>query len=418
MADIEEYKIGIRCQDVQHGLRDVQASGPLIDLQNTLLIGKCATLSMHLKGLNYVEDIRALKYMAGELGITSFEFEPVLSELQTIDFIRIVKSEHGIKRIEITVPELRDGYEDLGRRWGDLKPTEIENKAINLIDCVSTIPVSLAKAKTTFRLTDKEIDIISEIGKQGTFLDIYTMPDGSEILYSPIAVDENPEKIYAFVKGHQDNAVAKLFTKIQSYQGIPEDEVGDDIVKEAILSGVLLSPTVTSSSGPKRFIFTPVIGFTEEEKIILDKSRAILACVRYGQKFASGTKIKWPRALLQSLLLKKRLTAHPELKDQYGLLVTKGLGRIEETTTGFFSFTLNDTKENMKALSFAIQMLEIGETQLPIVDEDKRQILIQNGSYRDPASSRTKYSRELKRTKTTNDEIIKIISQIGRGSIK
>lgn len=416
-ASLKDYKIGIRCQDIQHGLRDVQASGPLIDLQNTLLIGKCATLAMHLKGLNYIDNIRALKYMAGELGVTSFEFEPVLKELQEIEFIRILKSAHDIRKIEISIPELRTGYEDLGKRWRDIKPTEIEEKTVALVDSISTIPIEVNKVKPVFRLDDKQFAIISNIGKQGTFLEIYKIPDGSDIVYSPILVDENPEKLYSFTKKHSGAKVSKLISQIQQYQGVPEEEIKDPILKEAIISGLLLSPTVTSSAGPKRFVFSPISGFSEEEKIILDKARAILSCVRYGQKFASGTKVKWPSILLRSLLDKKSLNSHPEIRDQYGLLVSKGLGRIEETSSGFFTFIFYDTPGNIKALQFAIQMLEVGEMTTPIVDEDKRQILSQSGSYRDPSSSRTRICKELKRTKSTNEEIINIISKIGRGVV-
>lgn len=414
---MKDYKIGIRTQDIQHGLRDVQASGPLIDLQNTLLIGKSATLAMHLKGLNVIEDIHALKYMAGELGISSFEFDPVLKELQEINFVRIIKSGQTIKRIEITIPELRDGYEDLGKRWKEIGPTEIDEKVVNLVEEVSTIPLSLEKAKSQFRLNDKQFEIIFDIGKSGTFLETYKIEDGSEIIYSPLMVDENPEKLYAFTKKYSGNEVSKIITQVQNYQGMPVDEIKDPILREAVISGILLTPTVISSAGPKRFIFTPITGLLEEEKVILDKARAILACVRYGQKFATGTRIKWPRLLLQKLLESKRLNAHPELRDQYGLLVTKGLGKIEEQTAGFYSFVFFDTPENLKALRFAMQMLEIGEVGFPIVDEEKRQILVQSGFYRDPSSSRTKLSRELKRTKTTNSEVINIISKLARGVV-
>ena len=415
---IEDFKIGIRTQDIQHGLRDVQASGPLIDLANTLLIGKAATLAMHLKGLNYIDDIRALKYMAGELGISSFEFDPVMNELQEIGFIRIIKSRHTtIKRIEISIPELRDGYSDLGERWKELSPTEIEEKAIHLVERVSTIPINVEKAKSEYDLDPSQFSIITDLGRSGTFLEIYKLEDGSEILYSPIMVDENPEKIYEFCKKYSENEVSKAISQIQRYQGMPKEKIKNPILMDAILSGVLLAPVVTSSAGPKRFIFTPISGLSTEEKVILDKARAILACVRYGQRYAIGTRIKWPKLLLQRLLENKRLGSHPELHNQYGLLVTKGLGKIEEVTRGFYSFIFYDTPENLKALRFAMQMLEIGESGTPVVDEETRQILIQSGSYRDPAYGRTKLSRELKRSKATHADVIKIISKVGRGVV-
>ena len=86
---MEDSLIGIHAQDFHEGLREVAAFGPKeAHLQKTLLIGKTATLAMHLKGLNYVTDHHALTYLAAELGISGLELDRVLRELEELDFGR------------------------------------------------------------------------------------------------------------------------------------------------------------------------------------------------------------------------------------------------------------------------------------------------------------------------------------------
>lgn len=119
---------GIRVLDIEHGLRQIQPTGLIEnELANILLLGKAANLGLHLRDLNVVK-IKPLKYMAAELGIRGTELDTVLREMEELGWARVPGTGDN-RRVEVTVPLLKPGFEDIGERWRDLGPTEIEQQS-------------------------------------------------------------------------------------------------------------------------------------------------------------------------------------------------------------------------------------------------------------------------------------------------
>jgi hypothetical protein len=56
-----------------------------------------------------------------------------------------------------------------------------------------------------------------------------------------------------------------------------------------------------------------------------------------------------------------RLGDHSELKEQYGMLVKKGIGRIEATPNGRYAFALIPTEDNLLACRLALELITSGE---------------------------------------------------------
>ena len=45
-----------------------------------------------------------------------------------------------MKRLELRVPELKSGYDRLGQRWANLKPTDIASAALEVLQRVVELP--------------------------------------------------------------------------------------------------------------------------------------------------------------------------------------------------------------------------------------------------------------------------------------
>src|SRR5262249_32810885 len=192
--------IGLRAQDFHESLRLIGAFGPKeVHYKRTLVIGKAASLAMHLRGLLYVDDLTQLEYAAAALGIGSLELPAVLRELEEVDFVSVVKSGDEIKRIEVRVPEFRSGYEDLGERWKRLSPTEIEQASINALVRLYSGPLPEASLRASLGLEARPFAILTDVMKSGQLLSVQPV-DGEPIIYSPLAVDGNPSVYLQWAK--------------------------------------------------------------------------------------------------------------------------------------------------------------------------------------------------------------------------
>lgn len=410
---LTNYAAGLRVLDIEHGLRAVQPSGIIeAELGNTLLLGKAANLGLHLRGLNVVP-YDGLRYVAGEVGVRATELDTVLLELEEIGWVRLVGSGRAIKRVEVLVPSLRDGFDTIGARWRDVGPTEIEQASVTVLADTITRPIDLADLEGRHGLSKDVSRVMVEIGETGTYLRQHRLDDATRILYSPLYGDNNPEKAHAIVKRYGDSQVTGLIEQIDGTQGIPYKHLpGDPLLRDAVLAGLVLTPSVRN----EKFVFTPQQGTAPEETIVLDKARAILACVRYGQHFAGITRIFSPRAIIDKLVDKKHLAPHSEQAEQYGLLVKKGIGRVGKVGSKW-QFSVIDTEDNMKALRTARDLLDTGTGISQAVDDSIRlQVLNPKGSYQTPVVERTRLNRAARLGKASDAKVISEISDIIRGA--
>jgi len=339
--------------------------------------------------------------------------ETVLRELEEIGWVRLVRSGANLKRVEVLVPSLRDGFDTIGERWKSVGPTEIEQASVLILGETIARPIDLEDLERKHGLSVDAARVVVEIGETGTYLRRHRLDDGSRILYSPLYGDNNPEKAHALVKKYGDSRITDLIGRIDASQGIPVKHLSEDpILRDAILAGLVLAPSVRD----EKFVFTPQQGTAPEETVVLDKARAILACVRYGQHFAGITRIFSPRAIIDKLVDKKRLAPHSEHAEQYGLLVKKGVGRVERIGDRW-QFSIIDTDDNMKALRTARDLLDTGTGISQAVDDSIRlQVLNPPGSYQTPVVERTKLNRAAKLGKATDAKVVSEISDIIRGA--
>lgn len=409
---------GLRTQDFHEGLRETKPFGPKeAYFSNTLLIGKAAVLAMHLRGLLYIDDYTILKFAAGQLGIGGIELPVVLKELQEIDFVSVIQRGDKITRVDIRVPEFRTGYEELGDRWKTLSPTEIEQAGVETLQGLLTRPINESHLIDTLGMKPEEFSIIRDVMESAQLLNIQTI-SGEKIVYSPLAVDNNPTTYLKWTESFPTD-VANAIKILTSNQGLPisDPSVSTNLaLMDAVKTGVLIPVQVRGATGERRFLFAPRGGLTAEERVILDKARAILACVRYGQKFAAGRAIFKPRRLLETLRDNKRFgKGHPDLYTQYGAMVEKFIGHPVDEGEGRWNFEVHDTPENIKAFDVAISMLEIGETPTAKIDLEVRNAIVTTGDYLSPISTRARLATSITGSPETQAEIIKQLSAIARG---
>jgi hypothetical protein len=205
---MDKVVIGLRAQDFHESLKHTGPFAPKdIEYKKTLLIGKAATLAMHLRGSSRIDDKVQLDYAASSLGIGGLEVEAVLRELEELDFVAVTRVDGEIKRIDVKFPHLRSGYGDLGGRWEQLGPSEIERASIDTLHRLSETGPSL------------EDELVGKLGPSPVRYSI-----GRPIRY-PRRIVETLRDQKRFGKGHPD-----LFTQygllVEKLLGQPVDEGG------------------------------------------------------------------------------------------------------------------------------------------------------------------------------------------------
>lgn len=415
---MDSMHIGLRAQDFHESLKTTGTFGPKeVHYEKTILIGKAATLAMHLRGLLYVDNYEQLKYSAASLGISSLELPTVLQELENVDFISIVRSGDSIRRIDIRIPEFRSGYIDLGERWLQLKPSELESASISILNTLFSCPNEKQVLFNSLGLDKTQESMMIDVMESGLLVATQVV-DGIPMIYTPLAVDGNPTLYLEWAKKFPAE-VAQAINILKESQGLSINDNSihnNPALYDAIQTGVLMPVKISGSTGNQHFVFAPQGGLSQEERIVLDKARAIIACVRYGQNYASGHPIKYPRLVLEqlrdNLQFKK---GHPDLLSQYGLLTEKLIGDIEDVGNGFWNFHVFDTDENIKAFNIALEMLEIGEAPSTQLDIDAQKSLLAPSGYQNPTTTRPQL-KYIQGSLETRTEIIRQMGNMIRGA--
>jgi hypothetical protein len=389
-----------RLQDINEGL--VRQSGGLVEAhyRKAKRFGAAARICNLIRGYDVVSNYTALVAAAGELGISADTLDAALRELEIIGYVTLQRSGGDTSRIEERIPLLNDRFEAIGEKWQDSRPSEIEVATLGLLDDVLLAPNRTRTLCQRQSIDSKAFDVIRDVGKTGEFLKAYKSPkDGSEIAFSPLYHDENPEKFIDLMDTFPKEDVVAILRSIREYQGKPIEEINNPILLAAIQTGCIPTPTVTSSAGARRFMFTPFQGVGKLEKALLEKARALVSCVRYGQHFAGVTKITNPLLIMQRMKERKQIGPHSEIKEQYVLLQKLGVGLIKRALNfeTRYCFHLLDTNENLRALDMAIEYLTVHEIVKGYPRDSEARQLLMPGVYGSP----TKTRMELQQVKDT-----------------
>ena len=173
-------------------------------------------MASHLRGIQVIEDYEALKALASKLGINATELLSVLEILHEIEYIRVIGNKRKPSKIEVLITIFEETYDLLGEKWKDDNPDEFEKKMVEIINDLSNYRVSQQEIISRYDLRSEDIDIITHIGRNGGFLDTY-LGDGDSYLFSPIYMEENPQKIMKFLDSYDEKNVS-----LNDYFGLRE----------------------------------------------------------------------------------------------------------------------------------------------------------------------------------------------------
>lgn len=425
----EQLRIGIRAQDIQTSTQDIDL-GPLnAEIKSIRLIGMAERLAIHIRGADVIDDYKKLEYISSQFGIDSLVLPRVLEVLQDLEWVRVHHKRNKITAIDESVPYFNDIYETAGEYFSDLNPTEIEIATISICDDLALAPSIAQDVISKMGLDDQACSMVVDIGRSGGFIGEYQSEHtGERVLYSPLYWVENPEiieQVFELLKRFGADRIHKVLSSVRSYQGFPlpdtfiegdETQITEDmeVLAEAVRRGIILSPEVTSLKGRKNFAFTPQVGLPIHEKIILEKAMAILSCVRYGEHFGSITKVRFPDAILNRLLSSPhRIGEHTEIKTQYSILVSRGMGNIfpHRQWKNRYFFKLVPTEENLRAVRLARDLLSVGEAiHEKGLSEELRKVLFYQGKYEEAARTLPKLKKSIKYSPQTREAVFDIFN--------
>lgn len=394
---LEPFKIGVRAQDIQTSVQDVDLGYLSAETKNIRLVGMAERLAIHIRGADVIKDRRKLEYIASQLGIDSLLVPTVLNVLEGLEWVTVDTS----GKVEESVPYFSNIYEKAGEYFTTLPRSEIEDATIVVCDALSLAPATEEELKRATGLDHDEFQMVLDIGQSGKFIVHYESEDIKEkVLYSPLYWVEHPDKVeelYKLLKRFGADKVYSALTRIKGYQGLPlsQDTIGGQkeslseeemIFAEMVRRGIVLAPVVKSLKGPRNFAFTPSAGISLADKIILEKAMAILSCMRYGQHFGSVTKLDNLEMFIDNLLTSPHRTKkpHSEVKAQYALLVGRGIGKVfpSKQFPNRYYFELVPTKENLQALRLAKDLLKVGEAVHGRgLSEELQKVLLYPGTY-------------------------------------
>ena len=282
-SKIDHLKIGLRSQDIQTSVQDVNLGALNAETKNIRLVGMVERLAIHIRGADVIDNYKKLEYIASQFGIDSLGVLPnVLEVLEELEWVRVSKKGSVIKKVEESVPYFSDIYSTAGEYFNNTDHSEIEDATIVVCDSLFLSPSTEEEIKKKFGLDDTAYNMVLDIGKSGKFIDHYKSAKTKErILYSPIYWVENPDKletVYELLKRFGASRVYSALKKIRDYQGYPltddllkgdYDTLPEDvkIIAEAIRRGIILAPEVNSVKGKRNFAFTPYGGIPIEESV-------------------------------------------------------------------------------------------------------------------------------------------------------
>ncbi|GAB3438981.1 hypothetical protein GCM10027517_11860 [Phycicoccus ginsengisoli] len=390
---LDHYTAGLRCQDVNAGLRTFDATSPVLTpMKKTQLVGMGADLAALVRDQDLISDMDALEAVAAaELDIPSTSFDGVLTLLEDAGLVELTRNKAGVTGLTSQVPFFHDLYDTLGSAWDDRAPSQLEQEVVAVVDRLARSPLAVEGLTEVVGIETSDVDRVLDLGTQAQLIKSVTSVDGT-ILYSPYTAFENPALLNDLAAKHGSDRLAEEFALLKDRQGLSVRPDKHPLLYDAIGRGLIIAPSVElpGGAGDQPFATMPytldktlLIG----EKPILDKALAILACVRCGEEFGGFNNLSNPWFAVNKLLTDGALEPHSSSSRQYRLMRNKGIiefGPDKYQWGSWVTPTLIDTPDNRRALKIAADLLEMGEAMSGRQAEDARDLLSTDARYLGP----------------------------------
>ena len=369
---MDKYTEGLRCQDVNAGLRNIDPSSAVLgDLADTQRVGMAANLASLIRGCDVIEDAQNLRAIAADqLDINTFAFDQVIVTLADAELVSGLKYD-GRKLLSFNenVPYYSDLYPRLGEVWHDSQPTELEQQVVLLVEELAKVPVARDEVVNRLGLDNSEFETVLEVSSQSELVQ-RIMLGTDEILYSPFLGFEQPALIADIVREHGSQELADALETVRGEQGLPISRAGE-VVQDAVARGLLMAPSVVIPGGKSEaFATLPYAidsGLLRERKPVLEKALAVVACLRAGQHFGGYSNLSYGALInsIEKLLRVGYLNPHSASERQYKLLNRMGVIRLGDDPRPGGAWKvpmLIDTDDNRQALTLARDLITHGES--------------------------------------------------------
>ncbi|OUQ85218.1 hypothetical protein B5G50_27915 [Brevibacillus brevis] len=278
----------LRCQDLHNAVHTNvdPTSGFLTDYTSTRIVGMAGQVISTIHGMDVVDYERFEPIAAHQYGIDSLWLEKVFNVLQGCELVELKGKKNRPEKVHIKSKYLKNNYDILSDYLtAEMTTKDVEISTIDILQNLSVSPLTTQDIKDKYNLAEEEIKKLKLFGTESQLLQ-FTQLEGEDFLIStPMYWDENAEKAHAVMVDHSPVAFKSAMEKIKSYQGFPVDTLSNSVMGALVSKGILPTPIVRMNGTDHPFLFTPY-NTKPEEKIVLEKARDILACVRCGQHFA------------------------------------------------------------------------------------------------------------------------------------
>lgn len=390
---VDSYTQGLRCQDVNAGVRNFDAASPVLTpVKKTRLVGMAADLAALVRGTEIISDMAALESVAAaELDIPSTSFDTVVGLLEESGLVDPTRTAGEITGLTSEVPHYRDLYAILGKAWRQRRPSQLEEEMIAVVDQLARGPVPAESLVSVVGIEQGDVERVLELGTQAQLIKAVSGVDGT-ILYSPYTAFENPKLLAELAEKHGSDQLQSEFHALRERQGLAVTSEDYPLLYDAIGRGLILAPAVELPGGGGEQLFAAMPYTLDRdlligEKPVLDKALAVIACVRCGEQFGGYSSLSDPVYAINALLRYGELGPNSASRRQYRLMRNKGIvvyGPDPQPWGTWVTPTLVDTPDNRRALEIARDLLMLGESMSGRDAETARGLLSTDARYLTP----------------------------------
>lgn len=366
MPDLDSTKVGLRAQDIQTGLQDVQVA----DFENLLLAGMAARLAIHLRGGRPVP-FDHMKLVSTKLfGIPPLLLDKVCGVLEELGYVVCVRSAGQITSVTPHAIPYYDGlYAGIGEHARSRGLNELELLTLDIVERVAACPQKQSDLERETGAEKLALQKVAALGHAGSYITRVERKRGHGILISPMYFSENAEAVAETVAAVGAPNVGRVLQLLRACPGWPvkrafeDGRIASDSLSKAELAalrmlldrGVIQPPAITTpTAGTNHYLFTPVPGSHKipiVEKDIYEKAMAVVSCVRQGEHFA-GYRVREPAAIVGAMHWRGRLRPFSGAPEQYANLVVARVARMEGN-----SLVILDTPEAKRAVEIAYDLI-------------------------------------------------------------
>lgn len=419
---MKAYEAGLRCQDVNSGLRTFDASSPsFAPLKKTRIVGMAADLAALVRDTPLIADMHALESVAaGELDIPPTSFDTVLDALESIEFIELTRNKAG-DAVGLTseVPYYRDLYSTLGANWRERRPSQLEEEIVAVVDRLAAGPLPAESLTEEVGIERSDTSRVLRLGREAELIKSVSSIHGT-ILYSPFTAFENPSVLNDLAEAHGSDQMLADFHALRHKQGLAIDKTSHPLLYEAVSRGLIIAPSVELPEGTHQpFAVLPYTldrGLLTGEKPILDKALAVVACVRCGEEFGGYSDLPSASLAINKLLRDGQIAPHSSSRRQYRLMRNKGIIAYGQDPMPWGKWvvpTLIDTDDNRRALEIALDLIAMGEAFAGRDAAIVRESLTSDARYLTPMKTIAASRPQLQQDESEYSEIIAAVMGYG-----